>query len=59
MKVYLNKITGVDDALVSLLMSKRSWTREKEIAIRKMVRDALSYEGFLETQDKKIFRSDR
>lgn len=35
--MYLNKITGLDDAMVSLLMSKRSYTREKEIEIRKMV----------------------
>ena len=54
MKVYLNKITGVDDALVSLLMSKRTWTREKEIEIRKMVRDALSDNGFLNIKDKKF-----
>ena len=29
MKVYLNEITGIAPAMVSLLMSKRSWTREK------------------------------
>ena len=47
MKVYLNEITGVADALVSLLMSKRTWTREKEIEIRKMTRNCLTEEGFL------------
>jgi len=51
MKVYLNSITGVDDALTSLLISKRSWTREKEIAIRGMVRRNLTYDGFLDTND--------
>ena len=30
MKVYVNKITGIDDAIVSMFMSKRSWTRELE-----------------------------
>lgn len=52
MKVYLNKITGIDDALVSLLMSKRTWTREKELEIRKMVRSALTEEGFLKENEK-------
>lgn len=34
MKVYLNKITGIDDAIVSMYMSKRTWTRELENKIR-------------------------
>lgn len=34
MKVYLNKITGIDDAIVSMYMSKRTWTRELEETIR-------------------------
>lgn len=34
MKVYLNKITGIDDAIVSMYMSKRTWTRELEDKIR-------------------------
>jgi SPX domain protein involved in polyphosphate accumulation len=37
MKVYLNSITGIDDAIISMYMSKRSWTREKEVDIRKLV----------------------
>ena len=37
MKVYLNKITGIDDAIVSMYMSKRSWTRELEEKIRDAV----------------------
>lgn len=36
MKVYLNSITGVDDAIVSMFMSKRTWTREKEREIREL-----------------------
>ena len=34
MKVYLNEITGLADALVSMYMSKRTWTRELEEEIR-------------------------
>lgn len=35
MKVYLNEITGLDDALVSMYMSKRTWTPELDERIRK------------------------
>lgn len=34
MKVYLNEITGMADALVSMYMSKRSWTPELDEEIR-------------------------
>lgn len=34
MKVYLNSITGLDDAIVSMYMSKRTWTRELEMKVR-------------------------
>lgn len=34
MNVYLNKIVGIDDAMVALTMSRRSWTPEKEASIR-------------------------
>ena len=37
MKVYLNKITGIDDAITTMYFSKRSWTREKETDIRESV----------------------
>lgn len=33
MKVYLNEISGLWQAIVSMYMSKRSWTREKEETI--------------------------
>jgi hypothetical protein len=36
MKVYVNEITGIADAFVSLQMSKRSWSREKETHIREV-----------------------
>jgi len=51
MKIFLNRITGIDDAMVSLLMSKRSWTREKEVEIRKLVKKNLTPEGFLKGDD--------
>lgn len=34
MKVYLNEVTGLADALTSMYMSKRTWTRELEEEIR-------------------------
>lgn len=51
MKVYLNKITGVDDAMVTLLMSKRTWTREKEEEIREKINKNLTPEGFIKDED--------
>lgn len=54
MKVYLNKITGIDDAIVSMYMSKRTWTRELEEKIRNAVylgtnrRGALTVVGITE-----------
>jgi hypothetical protein len=45
MKVYLNEVTGIADAIVSMMMSKRTWTRETEIEIRSICRDMLSDEG--------------
>ena len=34
MKIYVNEITGIAYAIVSMFMSRRSWTREKELEIR-------------------------
>ena len=55
MKVYLNSVRGIDDALVSLLMSKRSWTREKEVQIRGAVAYHSNSEGFPTGTDGKEF----
>ena len=46
MKVYLNEITGIADAIVSLHMSKRSWTREMEEDIQNTCRNVLDQKGF-------------
>lgn len=45
MKVYLNSIDGIADAFTSLLMSKRSWTPEKEAAIRELCERVLTRGG--------------
>lgn len=34
MKAYLNSIQGIPDAITSMFMSKRTWTRDKEQEIR-------------------------
>lgn len=34
MKVYVNNICGIDDAIASMFMSRRTWTRELEMDIR-------------------------
>lgn len=34
MKVYLNRISGIDDAIVSMFMSKRAWKKELEEDVR-------------------------
>lgn len=52
MKVYLNEITGIDDAIVSMFMSKRSWTREKELEIRRICDKVLDNRGKLIISDR-------
>lgn len=47
MKVYVNEITGIADAIVSMHMSKRSWTREKEMDIRDTCEKVLTRQGKL------------
>ncbi len=45
MKVYVNEITGLADAIVTMFMSKRSWTREKENDIRDTCEKVLDRQG--------------
>lgn len=47
MKVYLNEITGIADAIVSLHMSKRTWSYEMENEIRATCRKILDKRGAL------------
>lgn len=61
LKVYLNRISGIDDAIVSMYMSKRTWTRELEEDIRKKVKistnnDNSLYDDFLPEVKKWINR---
>lgn len=46
MKVYLNEITGIADALVSMYMSKRTWTPNLDKEIRRDVDFALNIYKF-------------
>lgn len=61
MNVYLNEVTGLADALTSMYMSKRTWTRELEEQIRRdcTLLDILSddnswHEDIKERVDKRI-----
>lgn len=56
MKVYLNEITGMADALVSMYMSKRTWTPELDKEIREDYawRNALDCEREKERTAKRI-----
>lgn len=45
MKVYLNDISGIPDAIVSMFMSKRSWSRELELEIRGICNRVLERNG--------------
>lgn len=42
MKVYLNEITGINDAIVTMFLSKRTWTPEIERDIRKTCSKVIS-----------------
>ena len=50
MKVYLNEISGLWQAIVSMYMSKRSWTREKEMEIMRLFEQCYDRHGFLYEQ---------
>ena len=45
MKVYLNEVTGIADAITSMFMSKRTWTRELENDIRRICNLCLKTNG--------------
>lgn len=51
MVVYLNEITGITDAIVSMFMSKRSWNRELETKIRDVCGRVLERNGKLKKYD--------
>lgn len=47
MEVYLNEISGIGDAIVSMFISKRSWTRSKELEIRDLCAEILDRKGMV------------
>lgn len=62
MKVYLNNITGIADALVTMYISKRTWTRDLEVGIRNLCSRVLDENGFykkelVSTEDLAKFQS--
>lgn len=57
MKVYVNEISGIADAIVSMFMSKRTWSREFETEIREVCEAVLERNGKLkayETADENV-----
>lgn len=52
MNVYLNELTGIDDALVSLTMTNKVWTREKEMRLRELVEVCTDRKGKYTPSDK-------
>ncbi len=55
MNVYLNKISGIDDAIVSMYMSKRTWTRLLECEIRATCNELLSSKGEYLSKGEKFY----
>ncbi len=45
MKIYLKRITGIDDAIVSMFVSKGNWNRELEKAIVNLCNRVLTRDG--------------
>ena len=46
MKVYINAINGIDDAIVSMMMSKRTWNKELDRNIRNVCSIVNSSNGY-------------
>lgn len=62
MNVYLNQISGINDAIAAMYMSKRSWTRDLDRSIRYTCRCMLDYNGFFKydvLSSDSIFYQDR
>ena len=51
MKVYLNEVTGIADAITTMYFSKRSWTREMESHIRKVCDFVMDRHGHMNPFD--------
>lgn len=57
MKVYLNNIHGIDDAIVSLYMSKGNYTRDLELKIAKLVDENTGIDGFVKSNASEEFNT--
>lgn len=51
MKVYLNEVTGIADAITTMYFSKRSWTREMESHIREVCDFVMDRHGHMNPYD--------
>lgn len=51
MKVYLNEVTGIADAITTMYFSKRSWTREMESHIREVCDFVMDRHGHMNPCD--------
>lgn len=51
MKVYLNEVTGIADAITTMYFSKRSWTREMESHIREVCDFVMDRHGHMHPYD--------
>lgn len=51
MKVYLNEMTGIADAITTMYFSKRSWTREMESHIREVCDFVMDRHGRMNPYD--------
>ena len=45
MNIYLNRISGIEDAIISLFISKRNWSRELENKVYTVCRHVLTDRG--------------
>lgn len=54
MNIYVNAVTGIDDAIVSMFMSHRSWTRELELHIYDVCGKVLNRNGSLKEYDESL-----
>lgn len=50
MKIHFNSIRGLDDALCSMYLSKRTWTEERDTAIRESVQKESNPDGSLKEE---------
>lgn len=50
MRVFVNKISGIDDAIVSMFMSKRTWTRELESEVRRICASVTKPDGSVDLE---------